>query len=161
LRSKNLQLKKGTGLQFPEFCEAKLRKTKPHSADLCLEFHEVKLPTQIAQRFASARDSSGIFAPEGQKLERIARFFAVRSAAKNAPKPRSLIVSGNMFCPMKNPAAEQRGIFGREEKVLRTFFILHGGGLYPAIIGVGIEPPKGAGYSTPLRIIAEVIWQGT
>jgi hypothetical protein len=53
---------------------------------------------------------------------------------------------------MKNPAAEQRGIFGREEKVLRTFLILHGGGLYPAIIGVGIQPPQEAGYSTPLRI---------
>jgi hypothetical protein len=30
------------------------------------------------------------------------------------------------FFPMKNPAAEQRGIFGREEKVLRTFLILPG-----------------------------------
>ncbi|MDR2136324.1 MAG: hypothetical protein LBO76_06895, partial [Treponema sp.] len=39
-----------------------------------------------------------------------------------------------------------------EEKVLRTFLILHGGGLYPAILGVGIQPPQGAGYSTPLRI---------
>jgi PTS system nitrogen regulatory IIA component len=53
---------------------------------------------------------------------------------------------------MKNPAAEQRGIFVREEKVLRTFLILHRGGLSSAIIGVEIEPPQGAGYSTPLRI---------
>jgi hypothetical protein len=52
---------------------------------------------------------------------------------------------------MKNPAAEQQGIFDREEKVLRTFFILHGGGLYPAILGVEIEPPQGAGYSTPFE----------
>jgi hypothetical protein len=40
---------------------------------------------------------------------------------------------------MKNPAAElepkvQRSIFVREEKVPRTFLILHRGGLYPAII---------------------------
>jgi hypothetical protein len=58
---------------------------------------------------------------------------------------------------MKNPAAElepkvRRGIFVREEKVLRTSLILHRGGLNPAIIGVEIEPPQGAGYSTPHRI---------
>jgi hypothetical protein len=55
LRSKNLQLKNGTGLQFPEFHEVKLRKTKPRSG------------------LVRARDRSGIFALEGQKLERIAR----------------------------------------------------------------------------------------
>jgi hypothetical protein len=48
---------------------------------------------------------------------------------------------------MKNPAAEhaeQRGIFVREEKVLRTFLILYRGGLNPAMIGVKIEPPQGS-----------------
>jgi hypothetical protein len=78
-----------------------------------LEFHEVKLPTQIAQRpyflefceaklrktkpqsgLVRARDRSGIFVPQGQKLERIARFFAPPCGAKNAPKPASLIMPG-------------------------------------------------------------------
>jgi hypothetical protein len=68
-------------------------------------------------------------------------------ARENSAVMRSL---GALLCPynsyndipgMKNLTTEQRGIFGREEKVLRTFFILHGGGLYPAILGVGIEPP--------------------
>jgi hypothetical protein len=52
----------------PEFHKVKLRKTKPRSG------------------LVRARDRSGIFVPQGQKLERIARFFAARSAAKNAPK---------------------------------------------------------------------------
>jgi hypothetical protein len=60
LLCKNLKLKNGTGPQFLEFHEVKLRKVKRRS------------------RLTRARDRSGIFGPEGQKLERIARFFAPR-----------------------------------------------------------------------------------
>jgi hypothetical protein len=43
-------------------------------------------PAGDGMTLRGARDRSGIFALKGQKLERIARFFAERRAAKNAPK---------------------------------------------------------------------------
>jgi hypothetical protein len=62
LRSKTPKDQKGAPArrpQFPEFCEAKLRKVK------------------LRGSLTRARDRSGIFAE--QKLERIARFFAGRT----------------------------------------------------------------------------------
>jgi hypothetical protein len=72
LRSKNLQLKNGMDTAIPGVL---LRKTP-------------KDQKGVGAFLVRARDRSGIFAPEGQKVERIARFFAVRGTAKNAPKSR-------------------------------------------------------------------------
>jgi hypothetical protein len=46
---------------------------------------------------------------------------------------------------MKNPAAQSSGVSSFEKKKSYGLFSFYTGG-YPAIIGVGIEPPQGAGY---------------
>jgi hypothetical protein len=59
---------------------------------------------------------------------------------------------------MKNPAAERRGIFGREEKVLRTFLILYRGSATPPSLAqertCGPQPPQSSGVLDPPRITA-------
>jgi hypothetical protein len=82
--------------QFPEFHEVKLpMQTGRHGGRLYACFGFCKAKTKSSKMawmpfLSSARDRSGIFAE--QKLERIARFFAVRGAAKNAPKYTGLTV---------------------------------------------------------------------
>jgi hypothetical protein len=46
---------------------------------------------------------------------------------------------------MKNPAASS-GVSSVEKKKSYGLFSFYTGGLHPAIIGVEIEPPQGAGY---------------
>jgi anthranilate phosphoribosyltransferase len=76
--------------QFLEFCSAKLRKAKPQYGHISWSFRGAKTPNVNAAQsaaFTSARDRSGIFALPGQKLERIARFFAEQ---KMRPKKQAL-----------------------------------------------------------------------
>jgi hypothetical protein len=90
LRSKNLKLKNGMEAAIlGVFAPRKLRKVKPRLANIYLEFHEVKLPTQIATRFASARDRAEIPEVRRRRTEELKRkpgFLRRRAEGLGAPQ---------------------------------------------------------------------------